>query len=761
VSLGDFFGRPIKIAEYEWTNTDVSPFFETFDPWFLYIINSRVANRISNYFNMSGNMHVKIVVNGNSFLYGRLMADYFPLRDFDNVSSTASSVNNLVQASQRMHIYLDPCVSQGGEMTLPFIWPLDKVNLPTDQFSSLGQMYIREMQPLQHANAATGSVNISVFAWMSNVKLSIPTVNNVAGITPQSGVLTTDEYGQGAVSGPAAAIASAAGKLAGVPYIGQYARATSMVAGVMAKVARIFGYSRPAIIADYTDMRPSFVGRMAVTDAGDNVAKLTVDSKQELTIDPQVVGVSAVDELAISNIVSRESYITNFPWVKTAAADSLLFTMRVGPVYRYTSPEWFLPAVTFASLPFKYWRGSMIYRFQIVASGYHKGRLLVVWDPYVQTSAPETNIQYSKIVDLADERDFTFEVGWGSPYAWLTVPNLTSTLPYSNTTPFAASTADHNGVISVYVLNELTTPSAAFATDIAINVFVSACDDYKLSVPSSQRLSNLSYAPQATPQSGTFEEVDTEMKNAPSIGMAKETIAMCEPLVDSTDLVYMGESIVSLRQLLKRYNFYTTLGANVASTVSGMYQYSLPAFPLHRGYSLYGPSAAPLGNINPGPLTLMNYLSSAFIAYRGGTRWKILVDDILKSATTISVDRVPTLGSYTGNPFTYTNDIVTTQYDFVKNINQQRVSALAGSHYTISEQPVLEFEVPFYQDRRFSSTRNLGAKGIFAADDLSFAIKARAVVGSRQTHSLFVAGAEDSTFVGFQGCAPLRVFALP
>lgn len=760
VPLSEFFARPVKVATYTWGTADVTPFFQTVDPWSLFLNNIRVSNRISNFQNFSGNLHVKFVINGNSFFYGRLMADYFPLRAYDSISNTAggsaANIINVMQASQRLHIYIDPSESQAGELTLPFLWPYDKVNLVTGEFSSLGTLYLRQLQPLKHANGAVASVNITMFVWATDVKLSIPTVNDIQGIAPQAG--TYDEYGQGPVSSMATALASAAGQLASIPYIGRYARATQMLSGTMGKVASMFGFSRPAIISDVSDMKPTIVSRIANYNGGDNVARLTMDAKQELTIDPSVMGLSGVDELSLSYLTTKESYLTQFPWTVAKVPNDPLFSVRVTPPWDTLTSSFYYPAITYASIPFTYWRGSLIYRFQVVASGYHKGRLLIVWDPIAQTGGPETNIQYSKIVDLADERDFTFEVGWGSNAAWLTMPTFSSTtLPFKNGSVYNTSSSNNcNGVVSVYVLNELTTPNSTVNNDIAINVFVSGCRDYKLSVPDDTYIKNIADQNALTPQSGTFEEVATEEKNAPRNETAKETIAMCEPLTDETDLVYMGETVVSFRQLIKRYCFWGSL-YGVTSASANVQRLWMPDFPPNRGYSAYGAVLNTANNYNPSYTGIINYLSYAYTGFRGGIRKKVIINSSsTEGSLTAQVCRFPA-NSFPAIYATSSNDVITTQKAFaVQRANNQWFPTIQGGHVTVTkQQPSLEFEAPFYRNTRFGTCRNLGRRGTFAADQSSTLINVANPANAAVWYDIYVAGAEDATFMCFQGAPPL------
>lgn len=762
VPLSDFFSRPIKLATYTWSTSDVTPFYQDIDPWTLYFTNKRVANRISNYQNVSANLHVKFVINGNSFYYGRVMAEYFPLKNYDNISDvTGLSLLPVVQASQRLHAFIDPCESQGCELYLPFIWFYDKMNMTNGDFGNMGHVYLRGLNVLKHANGATGSLTIAMFVWASNVKMSIPTVQDISGIVPQAGKL--DEYGGGIVSNMATAVANASGRLAKVPYIGKYARATELVSGAMGEVARMFGFSRPALIADYTDVRPTYIGRMAVTSGSDSVAKLTVDPKQELTIDPAVVGLGGADELAIRAIATRETYYSVYNWTIANVPGDVLLSARVGPSWRYTASQLYMTACMYAAAPFKYWRGSMKYRFQIVASGYHKGRLLVVWDPAAQNALPETNIQYSKIIDLAQDRDVTFEVGWGSPKTWLLVP-APGTIAGNIQTAAYTSTVDTiwNGVLTVYVLNELTSSNSAVNNDIQFNLFVSACDDFEVAVPSTDLIYNYTTAPQIVPQAGAFEEVLEDGKNAPHSEVTMGTFSMCnEPANDSAS-VYFGERITSFRQMLKRYDLNNTVYLPGLTTFPSETTVSYSNFPQPRGYSLYGlVTNLAAKNYNAANTGIMNYLGFAFMAYRGAQRRKYVFSSGNGATnSTMTITRSNTDGT---SAQSVTTSAITNTSSSAFSVSKALLNrgAFAGTQATVtSQQPVLEVEIPYYNNARFVSTRNVGTGTTFDACVPQHLLKIDMPINGVGWVDSYVAAGEDTTFVGFQGCPPISYLTL-
>jgi hypothetical protein len=202
--------------------------------------------------------------------------------------------------------------------------------------------------------------------------------------------------------------------------IGNYARATEIAAGAVKEMAMLFGFSRPTGIQPITEVVQRQVGNMATANLQYTSQKLKLDSKNETTIDPRTTGLSGADELDIVSLAKRQSYLTNFPWNVSTVSETLLWNSFVSPlmydVDNVSEPTALhMTPSCWVSVPFRYWRGSMEFRFQVVCSNYHKGRLKIVYEPYFFGSTGEYNVQYVHIVDIADTTDFTVRVGWGNP----------------------------------------------------------------------------------------------------------------------------------------------------------------------------------------------------------------------------------------------------------------------------------------------------------------------------------------------------------
>lgn len=730
--LGNFFSRPIKVRSYSWATG--ANLFEKFNPWTDFFENPRVLNRITNFNLLRCKLKVRFMLNGNGFHYGRAIASYTPLQNLDQFTrDRAFFIQDVVAASQRPHIYLDPTTSQGGTLTLPFVWYENAINIPAQEWREMGDIIIHGMQDLKHANGADDDVIVSVFVWAEEVSLSIPTANEPEALGPQMGEIfspqANDEYGTGPVSRPAGVIAKAAGALTKIPVIGMYARATEMAANAVSGIASMFGYSRPIELADIQPYKPTLLGNMANTNVPDTSQKLTLDAKQELTIDPRVMGLGSTDEMTIKSIAQRESFLTQFGWAVADSAETILWNTEVSPVVwselNTTVDELHMPACCYAALPFKRWRGSMKYRFQIVASAYHKGRLKITYDPSF-TKTNEYNTNYTCIVDLAKERDFTVEIGWGHEKSIVNHRNpIQDPIPYSTNALPTPPGNFANGILSVFVVNDLTVPNSTINNDIEVNVFVSVGDDFEVFDPDSRNIEDLVWF---QPQLGeVFSPQMAEAEHQPDMDLTKSedepmkeavSASMAAPLSDTdhTSCVFYGDPVVSLRQCLKRYNYHSAVSPSFTTT--SLLNLRNSNFPYYRGYA---PGAvhetvipAPGTPYNYAKMTLLNYVTPAFTCRRGGLRWKYFRTGGNTDETSLmQVSRdSSSVGDYAQQETVLITQGGGTTFDRVRQAEVLLPHTWDGAVATSTRQnPVVEAEIPFYTNVRFYPAKQADSTG--------------------------------------------------
>jgi hypothetical protein len=768
--LSSFFSRPLKISETEWaTNSALNV---VLDPWASFINNPRVVNRMTNYNLLRARLRLKIMINGNSFHYGRAMALYHPMHtrdDFTTLGSTAS----LVQGSQMPHVFLDPTTSTGGELCLPFFFEKNNVNLTSLEYTNLGRLHIISLNDLRHANGASDKATISVFAWLEDVELNMLTSLDIAAIVPQSGMEVDEANSNGVISGPATAISKISASLSEAPYIGPFAMATSKVAGITAATAKLFGYSRPPVTKDPDPYKPTAISSLATTTVPDGAAKMTIDDKQELTIDPTISGIGPGDPLNIKQIAKRESYLTTFDWDIGEAPETLLWNTRVMPtLWRTDGAAVYLPACAMAAVPFSYWTGTMKFRFQIVASAFHKGRLKVVYDPNF-VSSNEYNTNYMEIIDIAEKQDFTIEVGNGQHQSLLSssTPQGTTITTYGSN-PIGLSSVG-NGVLSLYIVNELTTPDTTAPRDIQVNVFVSMGDDFEVFVPN-DRFARYEFKPQSgfEPQSGSEDSKmnDALVSHAPSPPQQEDdtdVVGVGTTNHEHLNKVFTGEVIKSFRPFLKRYSLHSMLNATFNSDRRVLYG-RRTAFPFLRGnvtsavHTTSG--AAPYNYCNT---MLLHWVTLAFSGYRGSIRWKICPMSFMAndSLPITQVQRDTSTRYYQNGRTAVFTPITESQMAFQGAVDTSLSLPATNKPFNGSKGMVLtngyvnpntEFEVPFYSDDRFVPGKRedyTSSFGDYALNTFDYKIFMR---GNNETYiNAFCAAGEDFQVYFWTGLPPL------
>jgi hypothetical protein len=800
-SLGEFLSRPVQITEGAWSTT-VGPFSYEFNPWVLFLTNPQVAAKISGYRMLQGKLHVRVAINGGPMFYGKAIMAYEPRHvQNDHARFVGFDVDStIMQMSMLPHIYLDATTSTGGQMDLPFFCPDNWIDLLGNTADEMGTMYLRSINSLQHANTASANVTMKVYAWMSEVKLCGPTTrgrgtyiaqagteiavgaaglslvgavlawlnrfkcsyvgdqrhsshDESSGMTAQAG----DEYGTGVVSKPASIVARLAGALSGIPKIAPYAMATQMAASMLGKLAHHLGFSRPNIVSTLARCKIVNTGLLANSDQHDAATKLAFDSKTEVTIDPRVVGLSDIDEMTFDYIKTKECYLMQASWSETDPENSLIASLSVGPDQHqfatttggYTA-NLFSPLYTLAA-PFTYWRGSIIFRFQIVASQLHRGRIRITYDPYIHSTPYDENEVYTRIIDIAENRDFEIPVAWNQARAWLRVLNRAG---FQGSTFIAAHTdgsrtqtvgnANHNGQLRIEVLNNLTSPNPALAQPVYLNVFVRGGPDFEVAGPTSAMLETLEYVPNTdyVAQSGIEmvaqageEEVIDEADDIPESPPSITPVGASDSLTDPLYHVFMGEKISSVRSLIKRYTFHKSLP--IASDFGIAYDYN---FPTMKGQfevrnSTTAATADPSSqSYHYAAMTFLNWFKPCYIGWRGGVRAKYMSFNTAGTARSsfVYVKRL-------AQPLAQTNisDVIPLSFDApsLVSFDVDVMGGVAGSEIAATDtEGALEVEFPYISYRRFHHCR-AEQKGTGNNDE--------PFTGEHHGHMLYVSGAQN------------------
>lgn len=753
--LESFFKRPVRIVTTTWTQG--SSFNYLFDPWALFFADARVINRITNYNLVRCKLCVKFVLSGNPFLYGKLIASYMPYPGETSNSTTTNDGRNphgtgvtteLVLATQRPYVSLTPTESSGACMELPFFCKEAWFQTQNASWVGFGKIAMQAMNYLKHANGGSESISVNIFAWAEDIEMAIPTSMAAYGLVAQSGM---DEY-TGPISKPATTLSNAVSRARNAPIIAPYAMATSAAAGAVAGIANLLGYSKPNNLRNATRMSNNPISMFTVCEGEDNSEKLTIDPKQNVSIDTRIMGLSGVDEMSIDFIARKESYLTTLNWAVGAGSDTQLMSLPVTPMhYRHwgSTPvaNTITPtAIAAAALPFKKWRGTIKFRFEVICTPYHKGSLRLLYDPYVQDVNSKFNVNYTKVIDLAECKDFEIGVSWCAPSMVRNVatPNFSNTEDtWYTSTKFTPSTLSDNGVLTLLVLNQLTAPQDTINNDVGINVYVRAGDDFELYEPVSSGIASICMVP----QSG-YADFESEDMNYLTIGHPTDGSEIAK--------VVIGERVVNFRQILKRFAHYasfsgaTTTGA--AGTTANISSLTIRNYPLCRGSDASGvhSSTGLAKRANIITNCLLAYLGSMYAAYRGGIRFKHVIEQVGTNTVPFNasfVVRNATVGT-TSNIVNTTLD-VTALSTFAYTTSASFSGSANGSAITlVNLKPVQEVELPYYVNARFNLVRP------YRYNDATGETHSMSTNNTRTTapvvHS-FISTAEDFNFGFFVG----------
>lgn len=229
------------------------------------------------------------------------------------------------------------------------------------------------------------------------------------------------------------------------------------------------------------------VGSFSGTPLRANPSAMTRTDENHFKVNKMetVMDLARVPTATLTGITNE---FTIFPtWSTLDAPGKNLYYMKVGPAAEVA--DWFgdmeagyiVPtALTYCSIPWKNWSGSITYEIDVFASaGFHHGALRVafhpgVFDPSNLTSVADNSSQYFADLNLSDNKTkFIVNVPYMAPYPALMVCN-------SNQTETAAEMRNYfTGLLSVSVAKKLVSTSAASST-IKFAVRVAAGEDFKL-----------------------------------------------------------------------------------------------------------------------------------------------------------------------------------------------------------------------------------------------------------------------------------------
>jgi hypothetical protein len=632
-TLGEWWSRQVEIYNATWS---LAAFTVVLDPWSAYLHNFAVVRKASNFARLRAGMEITVMTGGTGFHYGRYRVFYVP-RALERPGTTgATFLANLdpIMASQCAGVDVDICGSSTVTLQLPFISPYEWINLETDPVYStgalggaMGRLVLYPLTPLGHITLVTPPpVPVTVLARLVNPTFALPT--NLVYATVTSGRASKESEPKASYSRPLATLAAAASAIGTFPAAAPVAMPVAAMATAASKIASALGYSKPVdegvqqvVVGVPWRNTGTYSGTDWVTPAG-------LDPAGTVAAGGAAAGEES-DEMSFNYILTRWSLILPYrQWSPTNGAGTILCTIPVTPqafYYRGADVSFFRPTwVGSLAWMFRAWRGSLVYKVQVVASKFHQGRLQIVYRP--STSAfgalPSTMLK-NIILDLSERTEVTFTVGYAAPTATLAIaPFAQRDLVKVDVTgsPVSTNTAVANGQIQIVSLTPLAAPLTT--NNVSVLISVKAGDDFEY----------IGFDPRGlSPYGATSQIVSiTSGKAYPTT----ESVELVPKLTGPDVAAFASERFVHLRPLLERY--LVRVEMNLGRPVSTDYGSSLVRWPGRdfaplwkftnaQRLAMYRPSFAPWLNAAQNAITTLNflpldYLRLMYAGERGGFR---------------------------------------------------------------------------------------------------------------------------------------------
>jgi len=805
--LGGFLDRYVELESLQWIIG--SDFLEVTDPWTQWRTNPRIAQKLAHYRYLKCNLEVKFIVNGTAFHYGQLMAAYAPMlsywgKDF-NVTATAtankdesslynfrhygsSSGTKLKELTDSYfstfpHIMIIPGDNSPVALKLPFIWHNNylRVNKTDDThavgtgYETPGSIVLTDLVGLARStDTASNSLTVSVWCRATDIDVNTPTAGvasseEIVVSTSLEGIASSEveQASSGFVSSLATGMAEFAHATAVIPGVKPYAKATEVAATSVASIAQLFGFSKPTDASSSHQMAVSNGRGIALTNTADTSQKLAFDAHQEITVDSRVIGGDGTDEMCFAALNQKWWWCAKVPWVPSASVGGatsygflasypdLLYRCLVSPTMwrrfqtNHTSSRhaWQLNPAGYLANTFNFWRGSVTYRIQVVASKFHTGRIKIQFDPSNgDETKSDVETRYTWILDLSEASEIDVTIPYTAFRSYLDKqplsPHGLQDPEYSDTV--VATTKNnfderkHTGFLSISIVNHLVSPNGTEGK-VHLSVWQRCENDTEYQVPGSVWHNNILKATGAS----EVETVDTE----DLVCGSSSPIEMwhTSPNPDRTS-VWFGERVLSIRSLIKRFSYANTLTSEVGNNGSNLNIFTIPHWP--------SVSQTNWGLKN----TYVSYFSPCYLAKRGGMRYKSYFWQVgsgtgtPNSAATDTSTQAERLwsSSYVG----YSSQVVNLNGDSALSYDQNVAGGASGGLLLGAGlgDKLVEVESPFYQNVRFQLAQFFGnANSPIDVGNNYVRITKKAYMNASVSGrlSIYQAAAEDTSFMYF------------
>ena len=512
-NLNSYFSRPVSLRRsniadfrrllYGREITDLSDFFPRF------------SDRVLGAYGMRYTIVFTLQVAATPFHQGVLALTF---------QYGATTLNNVVGSIDRCtnlpHVRLDLSAETMVQLRVPFLYAHEfmPVALPSGgPYGTVGVANLTRIPSVEGMSPPT----FHLFMHLEDLEFFGASPLSLTAVQLQSGLrkeFKAESHPFSNAVGTVGRTLSAVSKVVPVPSLSAISGSTGWFLEATAGALRAFGWARPQVVDPMHRMWPvNNVGEFNqdIASASQVVGPMTSNTLRHSI----AFSGTEVDEMSLGFVTSRPSQVCLVELPDTLASGSLIYACPISPAAMYmqvlpptrtnsflkklesTAPAAALTAADstsgpiianiqsfaptnlfYASQIFKYWRGSMVFRFTFAKTKLHAGRVIVTFTPFYD---PESTL------GRATRSPITLPIPQYSPsvhpFGHTAIFNLKDDNVFEFTVPYVApvpycSFSDYTGSISMHVLEPLVGPTNAAHT-IDVLVEVRGGDDYELANP--------------------------------------------------------------------------------------------------------------------------------------------------------------------------------------------------------------------------------------------------------------------------------------
>lgn len=563
IAIEDFLRRPRQYTKLAWASTDVvGSSLATFNVPGLFLTSPMIKDKLSNFRFFRATANFSFRINANKFALGRLLIYTVPCPTGNYGYLTPLQTGSLTQHSAYPCCYLDAGVSNSVELVVPFTSFQSTIDLTApinpQQWASV------HVEVFNGLNSTSGSdtAEISVWAWLTDVSLTIPTHN------PSSAILTADAQMESSTQAKTNSLSSigkiaarAVSSLSATRGRGPKTNSPDLgwVGDLLSDALPVFGLSKPTSDTLTGKMLQMPADTFTNVNGESNEYVLGADHGNCVKVDTCDFACEH-DELNIAYYAGHRALLDQFDWPLSAASNDVLAWWPVTPGF---CPNGFNPncaaptPLGYAASMFTYWRGSIKYQFSFVANQFYTGRMTfyflsgIYTPPTVTTGLLEGAPHV--ICDIRHTTDCVLEIPYINDTPYLEVKMMTE-----DGEGHLAKTVDSTrclGIVIAVVENALKAPEQV-PNVVPINVFVSGGDDIEFAVPTGQ------YRPQFSDPTTILRgeaqmadrsplELNSNVETQNEAGDHVMTVTAKSRITPASHCI--GEKIENFRPLLRRF----------------------------------------------------------------------------------------------------------------------------------------------------------------------------------------------------------------